>query len=493
MNPLRSHRHNSSKAGLFVLLLFSLLELLFAAFQITSGVDGGVDWPMKIFLATLLWFLLYLWGSYAYFGTVYLFTNAYLLALALFHLGLTYMLAVGQVQIPSWTNGPFSVWLELGGWYVVLALGAFGIGMAGGAFAKRPRIFSEEERARFAVRTNRFLFTQGIGLGIAAIIFLIMALQSYGNILAYSRAQIFALTGDSRGFGAFMMVLPSVVMLLALSAQNARQKIFAYPFAVFTVLLIMLSGYRSAALFPLLVAAILWVKSGRKIPVIVATSGVIFVLLAIAVIGVFRQMGSYESLGAEQLQSSYEQASIGDSIMEMGGSMGVLAEVLRLVPKNDPHVYGYSYWQSVKEIFPNIGLSYDASKSRGSKAGEATFDQSAISEMKPSDWLTYRLNRWKYEHGQGVGFSTVAEPFLNFGMGGVIVFFIIAGYVLTRLDLADIVCHPYLYLFMAAIFWSFIRTVRNDFSNFTKPMGFIIIILIIWNIGLYFTGKRTKF
>jgi len=67
------------------------------------------------------------------------------------------------------------------------------------------------------------------------------------------------------------------------------------------------------------------------------------------------------------------------------------------------------------------------------------------------------------------------------------------GFLLARLDLKVIICHPYLYLFSAAIFWSLIRTVRNDYSYFTKSMGFIIVILIIWNVGLYILGKNTKF
>lgn len=493
MTQLRALRHNPSKVGFIVLLFFSVIELMFAVFQILSGADGGPDWPARIFWATLLWLFIYVWGSYKYHGTLYLFSSAYLLALALFHLGLIYMLAMNQVAIPEWTNGPQSSWMELGGWYVVLAFDAFGIGLASGIFVRRPKNYSEEERANFAIKTNRFLFTQGIGLSIAAIIFLVMALQAYGNILSYSRAEIFAMSVDTRGFGVFFMVLPGAVTLFVLSAQSKKQKIFSYSLAIFIVLVIMLSGYRSAALFPLLLAAIIWVKSGRKIPMVVAIPGLFVILLAIAVIGEFRQMGAYDKLGSKQLEESFNTVSIADSFSEMGASFGVMVEVLKLVPKTDQHVHGYSYWLSFKEIFPNIGMSIDSSKSRRSQIGGSTLDSSAISEMYPSDWITFRLNRWKYEHGQGLGFSAIAEPYLNFGMGGVIVFFVLLGFTLTRLDLADIVCHPYLYLFMATILWQFIKTVRNDFSNFTKPMGFTIIILIIWNVALHLIGKRTKF
>ena len=37
-------------------------------------------------------------------------------------------------------------------------------------------------------------------------------------------------------------------------------------------------------------------------------------------------------------------------------------------------------------------------------------------------------------------------------------------------------------IFAGALLWPFIRTVRNDFSNFVKPLGFIVIILLIWSV-----------
>jgi hypothetical protein len=112
--------------------------------------------------------------------------------------------------------------------------------------------------------------------------------------------------------------------------------------------------------------------------------------------------------------------------------------------------------------------------------------------MAPADWITFRLNRWKFDNGQGVGFSAIAEPYLNFGTFGVIAYFVLLGVVLAQIDKINVIARPYMYLLLATSYWPFLRTVRNDFGNFSKPFAFIIIILLIWNVSLAVIGQRRK-
>jgi len=292
---------------------------------------------------SLAWIVIYLAATYSYFKTLYLLGSAYLVALFMFHLGLIYQIAVGIVTAANWTTGSMAPWMEAAAWFVVLALCSFGIGNALAIMVKKPKKSPVEPVNLQRNRTLSFLRSQAMGLGLACICFLIMTIISYGNIFAYSRAELFNLQTDTRGFGVLMMVLPGAVTLFVLAAQTATQKLIAYSLGIFVFLVIMLSGYRSAALFPALVGTVLWVKSGRRIPAVVAVSGVLFVLMAISVVGVFRQMGSYDSLNAEKLQTSLDNASLDSSITEMGQSVGVLANVIKLVPAVDNHNYGNSY------------------------------------------------------------------------------------------------------------------------------------------------------
>lgn len=487
-----SMRDNPPTTGAFVLLTFCFCIGLLCLGRINGASGMSDSWPMAVMLASLSWIVVYMAASYSYYRTFYLLGNTYLIAIFMFHLGLIYQLATGAVVATSWTTGSMAQWMESAGWYVVLALCSFGFGNAISMLIKKPKRVTPQAVAVQRNRTMAFLRSQSMGLGIACFCFLFMTIISYGNIFAYSRAELFNLQTDTRGFGVLMMVLPSTVILFVVSAQTKTQKLMAYSLGVFVFLMIMLSGYRSAALFPALVGVILWVKSGKRIPTLVAVGAIFFVLIAISTVGVFRQMGSYDSLNSEKLQSSFEDASLDASITEMGQTVAILANVIKLVPAKDNHTYGNSYWLAFKEMFPNIGSNINSDKSRSARKDRAAFDQDELVKMKPADWITYRLNRWKFDNGQGVGFSAIAEPYLNFGTFGVVSFFILLGFLFGRLDMMDLITHPYLFLLMATIFWPFIRTVRNDFSNFTKPAGFILIIVLIWNISLKIIGRYKK-
>lgn len=492
MNSMYTTSVDSPKFSMVLMLVFGLAGLVLAFVKVDSVALGSAGWPVTITSITLAWAVLFMFAVHSYYRTLYLLSGAYILALALFHLGLIYQLAFGLVDIPSWTGGRMSSWMEKTGWYVFMAFCSFGCGIALAAITGRPSTIAPELREATGFFTDKFLMNQALGLGLACIVFMVMAINAYGNILAYSRAELFNLNVDTRGFGVLLMVLPGAVTLFFLSARSFNQKLIAYILAALVFSAILLSGYRSAALFPALVCAVLWVKSGRKIPLPIAVGAFAFVLLAISIVGIFRQLGSYESLGMEQLGASYEEANLVDSISEMGGSAGVFGHVLRLVPDTDSFTYGHSYWLAFKNMFPNVTDSINAEESRSSMQGQAKLNQSQLVKMAPADWITYRLNRWKFENGQGVGFSAIAEPYLNFGTFGVIAFFVILGYILGRLDMVDLVGHPYCYLLLATAFWPLIRTVRNDFSNFTKPFGFILLILLIWNIAMALIGRRVK-
>lgn len=474
------------------LLFLSMLALIYSSAQITTGMSGGDDWPQHIFITTLAWLVAYGILISKIFRTPYLFVNAYLLALALFHLSLIYMVALGAVDYMDLTIGEMSEWYEMAAWFVLMAFGSYGIGIAVGIMIHKPEFIKNASLQDVFNNNSRFLYAQGIGLILASAVFLVMAIKSYGNIFAYTRLELYGQGPDSRGLRVFMMVFPGAVMLMFLAARTKKQKILGLFLCAFAVLLFMLSGYRSAALFPMLIGAVIWVKLGRKIPLPVAIGSIIGVLVVISVVGIFRQMGTYGELGAEQLRESYEKATIERSLAEMGSTIGVAAHVLRLVPAQDPYFDGASYAKAIKEMLPNVGTSIDASNSRMALAGSVSFDKEEIRKLAPSDWITFYLLRDQYKSGGGVGFSAIAEPYLNFGLFGVPVFFILLGFLLIKLDLKDLRLNRYSYLFAVAMLWPLIRTVRNDFSNFLKPLGFILIILLLWNIGLWIVGKRFR-
>lgn len=477
--------------GSAILLVISLIMTVFNLVSISGDVTGGKQWSLVATLSCYIWLMVYLACSYMHHRTVYLYSSAYLICLFLFHMGLTIQHAFGVQFSGEWKVGKFTVWLELAAWYTALSLSSFGIGFAlAPLFIKNRRVPAVWAAAQQAdvYRVGRWM---SYGMLIASAIFFIMAIKSYGNLLSYSRADIFRSSADSRGFGVFMMVFPGAVWLYLLTAQTKKHYLIGFGLVLFSFALFMLSGYRSAALFSCLIGVISWVKTGRKLPTSLAVGAVIFVLMAISFVGVFRQLGTYGELDSSAIEKSLEETSIVGGLDSMGGTANGLAHVLKLVPDTDPHRWGSSYWRALADSIPNIGLNIDSQYSRQTIKDEVKADPSALNKMPPSDWLTFRILREQFDLGQGVGFTAIGEAYLNFGNVGVVVFFTLLGAGLCYLDSVNIVCRYKLFIFVTAMLWPLIRTVRNDAANFTKPAMFMLIILFAWWLfSRYALAKR---
>ncbi len=462
-----------------LLLMVSIVLSAYSGIEIVNRPSGHAGWYLSIVFCSIVWITLYLFSAWRTFKHIYLFSTAYLTALILFHLSLFYQFALGDIKLPSsWEHGSFSPWLENSGWHILLALSSFGIGFSCAALTGKKYLKNIDPQ--LIMRAKAAGHWSAIGLLIASSIFFSMALYSYGNLLNYARDEIFSSNLDSRGFGVFMMIFPGSILLYFFSETTKKQFLIGLGLAFFAFLMFMFAGYRSAALFPSLVGVALWVKSGRKLPLPVVISGVVLVLTLIAASGYLRSMGKYSEINMNKVSKAMGEASIQSSISEMGSSVKALANVIRLVPKIDGYRYGSSYFYSVVDSFPNMGGDINIERSRKYAMKQKGKDPDVIKNMRPADWLTYRIAPWHFKHGFGVGFSAIAEPFLNFGTAGVFCFFIALGFGLCRLDSVPLFYSPYLFIFSTSMLWPLIRTVRNDSSNFFKPFMFTIIILLVW-------------
>ena len=479
-----------------ILLIFSIALMFYAVLKITSSSPGSKEWFLEISIVSLVWLAVYIVTTFYHYKSVYLFSTAYVIALFLFHLGITIQQAFGANIPVDWgvIKFPnFEKWLDLSGWYTVLSIAGFGIGVSMSSLITTKKMIANDTAQKRKELVYKAAFWSGTGLLIASVIFFFMALSSYGNLMNYTRAEIFSSSADSRGFGVFMMVFPGAVSILLFSSTTKKSYMYSAGLCVFAFLLFMLSGYRSAALFTSLIGVVIWVKTGRKFPPWLAFSSVIFILLAISFVGVLRTLGAYGSLGDQEFDRSLENTTLTGGIKTMGQTGGALAHVIRLVPDEDPFRYGGSYLHALADSLPNVGFNVDTSFSRKTMKDKGVLDQGAVSNMVPSDWLTYRVLKEQFDLGHGTGFTTIGEAYLNFGLPGVIVFFIIVGCLLGVLDHKKIIYNPYLFIFSCTMLWTLIRTVRNDFSNFIKPSIFVLIILLIfWVVSMIVLDKKIK-
>ncbi len=478
-----------------ILMSVSLLMILLAVPQLIGTPELHSSWPLYVSLASVAWLATFFICSYGQFKTAYLLTSAYIILLCLFHLGGVIPTAFGWTDTTGMDFGTFAPWLERAGWYTVLALACTGVGFS---MALKRTNFKIQKHVVSEVSANKVLdmiYWDGIGLLIASLIFLGMAIASFGNLLNYSRVDFFRLgAGDTRGLGAFTMVLPVALIFLVLGARKQSSKIFSYSIAAVFFILLLLSGSRSNALIPLLVGVVLWVKLGRKIPLPIALAALAFVLIAIPAVGLLRSSGeAFNKIDQTDILKSTENAKIGAGFSEMGSTSNVLASIIRLVPVKDPYRYGATYLKAVLESLPNIGFKQSGSD-RVKAIQEVQTNPEALLSLIPSDWITYRLDPGKFEAGEGVGFSIIGEPYINFGLVGVIIFFTAAGFWLGRLESISILNSSRVFVLTGVIAWPLLTLVRNDFVTFIKPIVFTLIVLFIWRIASKFLlGKIWKF
>ena len=109
------------------------------------------------------------------------------------------------------------------------------------------------------------------------------------------------------------------------------------------------------------------------------------------------------------------------------------------------------------------------------------------STSAPAAWITSRVSPFSFSTGGGIGYSGVAEPYLNFGMPGVLIIFFGLGYFLMRQENSrrgSVYRTAVLACSYAALLW----TVRNDFGNFARPVAWSILFVF----AVYLLAERRR-
>lgn len=473
--PLPSAAQVQGNGHRIVLGSVSVITALIAIFNIASGPAPDSSWPYLLSAVSLTWLLTFFACSRKQFGSVYSFVNVYVVTLCVFHLSHVFLFSLGESQLRFLVEDSIGQWYELATWYVVCSLGCLGLGVA---LSRAPRVDGQASNVTIE-ETAAVGFWAGLGLLAASALAFVLLVAAVGNILAYSRTEIFAGVGDTRGLGFLLMVLPSAVILLVCTARGGVQQALTFLLAGAGFLAIMFLGERSAALFPMLVGLVVWRKLGRRIPIPVIVGVLVAVLAVVPAVRHLRDVGPYSKITSQDVAASFKGAQAGDAFLELGSMHGVLAYVLKWVPAEEPYRYGMTYLRALPGAIPNIGFK-PAQSERSIMSGGAVDTTARAREMSPADWYIYRINRWMFDTGGGGGFSFIAEAYLNFGLAGVIVVMLIVGLLLGGLDQRNLRHEPRLLVLAVIAMWPLLKIVRNDFDNFVKPIGLILATLLIW-------------
>jgi len=171
---------------------------------------------------------------------------------------------------------------------------------------------------------------------------------------------------------------------------------------------------------PLIVFVFIWHRYIYRIPKIFLVSGGVFLLFLIyPLVGEIRNLPGSQRVSYEVISNAF--ISIGNPVIyilvEMGGSIRTVAHTLELVPDIRGYDFGMGYLNALFAVIPNLFWPIHP----------------AIAKGTASDWITMTIDpTWAYLGG-GMGYSFIAESYLNFGWIGSPVVLFGLGFVYAKL------------------------------------------------------------
>jgi hypothetical protein len=227
-------------------------------------------------------------------------------------------------------------------------------------------------------------------------------------------------TGSAQGIGADV-VMPGAYFLLAGSARRRGYRIAALTVLSVYCCTLLFVGYRGHSIMPLISVAWLWERSIRRIRrTHVVAAAVILLSVVFPLVRVTRELwpvSERTSVSAVKSYAEMEDHPAVSTVAEMGGSISTVAHTVELVPAYRPYDLGVGYAYALLTIVPSLFWHRHPSVVRGA----------------PSAWLIETIDPYTATQGGSIGFSFIADAFLNFGAIGVPLFALLMGCGIVRL------------------------------------------------------------
>ncbi len=252
-----------------------------------------------------------------------------------------------------------------------------------------------------AVVPSFFLFQNFVGI-----------MLDYGYLEIYRQGNSIGSVWALSGFLA-----PGLIFWMAGSRDHRGWRYACVVATGLFVLLHLFLGERAAAVMCAVPIAWLVERQGRRIP------RVMMVCLAAVALVVFAAVKQTRDTAWSRLSWDQQIGALGNlqnplssSIAEMGHTMVVVAHTISLVPAARDFDFGISYLYGASTVVPNVGWDIHPSVSHGLLC----------------DWITRTVEPMVAAAGGGLGYSFIAEAYLNFGWIGGPLFLARVGYAFCR-------------------------------------------------------------
>ena len=250
------------------------------------------------------------------------------------------------------------------------------------------------------------------------------------------------------------LLVPGALFVHAGSRAGSRERRFAVAMIVGYAAVQMFLGFRINGAMPLV--AYFYLRHRLVKPVGMTLSVAVAAMLMLVVfpaVKEFRLSAGAERSSIEFLQEAYlsiENPAVA-ILDELGGTARVLADTVALVPQARPFDSGATYGYALLTLFPNLFWDVHPTIARGTA----------------SDWLIWTVDPIWAREGGGLGFSAVAEAYLNFGVPGIAVSMVLFGFFLARLDLWG--NSPARVAMVATLLAFILRWPRDESASMVRP------------------------
>jgi oligosaccharide repeat unit polymerase len=214
-------------------------------------------------------------------------------------------------------------------------------------------------------------------------------------------------------------VVPGSFLLLAAGKGRKVEVVVAILVLSIHAAIVLFLGFRGGAIMPLVPAAWVWERRVARLPrTLLAVIAAVLLIVVFPLVRETRMAPGKERTSTSYLVNAYSEVQnpLASMVSELGKSMITIAYTLELVPRERGYELGAGYAYGLLTVMPSLFWERHPVVVHG-LAGA---------------WLIQTIDPYVAEHGGGIGFSFIAEAFLNFGVLGVPFVALLTGYLVVQ-------------------------------------------------------------
>ncbi len=410
-------------------------------------------------------------------GTLLKITTIFVIMYSLYMMGQLFLNTFGLLSEPilSGKFKPKDIINAVADVHVYLAFFLIGVSLAP-RFKQR----NDFEPDKYGVKVGYWVLLFSLPFELVVTIMKITISLTYGYASLYQDVAYEAIPSYAKILSYFF--LPGVFFLMFCAPKKSKHEKVAFLLLAYHCIAYLVMGYRAATITPiLLLLYTLRIKylsfntsKGQSKKMVYLLVG----LAAFLVLVVFPYVGENRNNGDSgdrkvSIAELFQDNPATETINEMGKSIQTLVYTEQLVPQKYPYRYGYTYLMNLTTVLPNLFWDKHPAEVYGSLGR----------------WLTELVDFDFWNFGGSLGFSCVAEAYINFGYIGIIFISFLFGYFLMRIEnRVGSKNSPVYYAAFAIVAINLTSYARGEFGDVVRGIFWYMLIPLL--LYKFFKPKR---